>query len=247
MPETQQISLLIALVGGIISFLSPCVLPMIPAYVGYLTGASLTDLEETSTSEFRAVALSRSLGFIFGFTVIFVVLGASASLIGKFLGQYRPLLRQVGGILVFLFGLHMTGLLPIKFLYYEKRPDITPGSRSFLSATLMGLAFGAGWSPCVGPVLSAILLYAGASGTVGQGMLLLAVYSLGLGVPFVVTALAIGRFNALFQRFSRYLPYLSVISGALLMVMGMLIFTNKLRMLNQYFYFIGTLEQILLR
>ena len=145
MPEPQQISLLIALAGGLISFLSPCVLPMIPAYVGYLTGSSLADLEETTTAEFRVLALSRSLGVIFGFTVIFVVLGASASLIGKFLGEYRPLMRQVGGILVFLFGLHMTGLLPIKFLYYEKRLEMTSGSRGFLSATLMGLAFAAGW------------------------------------------------------------------------------------------------------
>jgi cytochrome c-type biogenesis protein len=247
MPEYQQVSLLVAFGGGVISFLSPCVLPMIPAYIGFITGSSLTDIEETSSAKFRALALYRSLGFVFGFTVVFVALGATASLLGRFLAPFRPLLRNIGGIVVFLFGLHLTGLLPIKWLYYDKRLEINPGSRSFLSATLMGVAFGAGWSPCVGPILSVILLYAGTSGTVGQGMQLLAAYSLGLGVPFLATALAIGWFTALLKRFSRYLPYVTIFSGALLMVMGILIFTNKLGWLNRYFYFIGNLEQLILK
>ncbi len=178
--------------------------------------------------------------------MVFVLLGASASLIGKLLGSYRYLLRQIGGLLIFLFGLHLTGLLPIKWLYYEKRPEIAQGPKGFFSAMVMGMAFAAGWTPCVGPILSAILLYAGANGTVGQGMLLLGVYSLGLGVPFLLTALAINRFIRLFQRFACYLPYVTLFSGALLMGMGILVFVNKMAVLNQYFYFLSDLEKLLL-
>lgn len=247
MPESQQVSILVALAAGVVSFLSPCVLPMVPAYVGYLTGTSITDLEQNFSIRTRTLALVRALGFVFGFSLIFVALGASASLIGRFLGTYRYLLRWAGGGLIFLFGLHMTGLMPIKFLYYEKRADIMPGSRGFLSAMLMGMAFAAGWTPCVGPVLSAILLYAGTGGLVGQGMLLLAVYSLGLGVPFILTAVAIDRFSGFFARFSRWLAYVSVISGGLLMAMGILILLNKLTFLNTYFFSSNSLEFRLLR
>lgn len=244
--ELQQVSIVAALLGGLISFLSPCVLPMLPAYVGYLTGTSLNDLEQAPEASYRWLALTRSLGFICGFTVVFIVLGASASLLGKLLGSYRYLLRQIGGVLIFFFGLHLTGLLPIKWLYYQKRPEVTLGPKGFFSAMVMGMAFAAGWTPCVGPILSAILLYAGASGTVGQGMLLLAIYSLGLGVPFLLTALAINRFLLLFRRFSRYLGYVTLFSGALLMGMGLLVFVNKMQVINQYFYFLSDLEKLLL-
>ncbi|HEX3032973.1 MAG TPA: cytochrome c biogenesis protein CcdA [Bacillota bacterium] len=243
----QSINWQIALAGGVISFLSPCVLPMVPAYVGYLTGTSLEELETGGAQGYKRLVLMRSLGFILGFSLIFMALGASAGAIGGLLQDYRPLLRKVGGVLIFVFGLHVSGIMPIRFLYFEKRSQ--PGSQpgGFISSVLMGVAFAAGWSPCVGPILVGILVYIGASATVTQGTIFLAIYSLGLAVPFLLTGLAISRFFPLFARFAPYLKYVSLISGGLLMLMGLLIFSNQLGQLNQYFDFFSNLEQGILK
>ncbi|HEX3032029.1 MAG TPA: cytochrome c biogenesis protein CcdA [Bacillota bacterium] len=236
MASGQQLSWAIAFLGGVVSFLSPCVLPMFPAYISYLTGASLGDMGSGEWYRHRRVTVYRSLAFIIGFTLVFVLLGATASLVGKLLGQHRYLLQRIGGVIIFLFGLHLAGLLPLKFLYYEKRITLKKeAGQGFTASVLMGMAFAAGWSPCVGPILSGILLYAGSSSTVGQGMVLLLMYSLGLSLPFFITALAIHKFLPLLGRFSPFLPYVSAVGGGLLMLMGLLVFTNQLAQLNQYF------------
>lgn len=234
----------LAFAGGMVSFLSPCVLPMIPAYVGYLTGASIEELERGGAQGYKRLVLSRSLGFILGFSIIFMALGASAGVIGGLLQDYRTLLRQAGGILIFVFGLHVSGIFPIKLLYFENRRQPGKSSGGVVAAMLMGMAFAAGWSPCVGPILVAILVYVSASATATQGIVFLGIYSLGLAVPFLITALAISRFFPLFSRFAPYMKYVSLVSGGLLMLMGLLVFFNQLGQLNQYFDFFGNIASV---
>lgn len=202
----------------------------------------MEQLEQGGAQGYKRLVLVRSLGFILGFSIIFMALGASAGAIGGLLQDYRPLLRKIGGALIFVFGLHVSGIFPIRLLYFEKRrlPGGAPGG--LIPSIVMGMAFAGGWSPCVGPILVGILVYIGASATVSQGMVFLAIYSLGLAAPFLITALAISSFFPLFARFSPYLKYVSLLAGGLLMLMGLLVFFNQLGQLNQYFDFFGNLE-----
>ncbi|KNY28090.1 cytochrome c biogenesis CcdA family protein [Pseudobacteroides cellulosolvens] len=229
----ENISFILAFSAGLLSFLSPCVLPLIPAYISYLTGSAVTDI---TSGKDRFNLFYKSVGFVIGFTLIFIMMGASVSSLGKLFSENQGLFRQVGGIIIIIFGLHTIGLFKINMLYREKR--LLPfGTSKNVSSIFIGMAFATGWTPCIGPILSTILIYAGSQDTIGKGILLLSIYSLGLAVPFLLTALAIGNFSVYFKKFSRFLPAVSAVSGVLMIIMGVLIFTNKLTILSRYLNF----------
>lgn len=231
-PEVTYIG---AFIAGLLSFLSPCVFPLIPSYVMYITGMSYADmLAEHPSHIIRQKSLLHSLCFICGFTAVFVLLGASATYIGSFLHEHATLIRKVGGVLLVLLGIHVTGILPLKFLLGEKRVSIKHKPAGYIGSFLVGIAFAAGWTPCIGPILAAILAVAATEEKVYQGILLLFVYSLGLGVPFFLSALAMHRFLILFNRFKKYIRVCEVITGVFLMVIGILIYTNWLSRLSGY-------------
>jgi cytochrome c-type biogenesis protein len=229
---------LAAFVAGILSFLSPCVLPLVPGYVSVISGATVEDLQSSDRRMLGTVML-HSLTFILGFSVVFIALGAVATGIGQFANQYHNLLAKLAGIIVIVFGLHLTGLLKIKALYADKRlHDVKGGSNAFGSFAV-GFAFAFGWTPCIGPILATILVFAGAQETVFKGVLLLAIYSAGLAVPFLLTSLGVDRFLGFYTRFRRHLHTVEVISGVLLIVVGVLIFMNNLKLLSGYLAFLN--------
>jgi cytochrome c-type biogenesis protein len=233
--ETQQITYIGAFVAGLLSFLSPCVLPLIPSYITYITGLSFSDLDaEHPTHVVRRKTMLHSLAFISGFTVVFVLLGASATYIGSFLQQHMDLVRKLGGILIIVFGIHVTGLVPLKWLLGEKRVSLKQKPANFLGSFLVGLAFAAGWTPCIGPILASILMIAATEENVTQGIVLLLLYSIGLGIPFFLSSLALHRFILLFNRFKKYIRLFEVITGFFLVIVGLLIFTNWLSVLSGY-------------
>ena len=232
----DNVSIILAFSAGLLSFLSPCVLPLIPAYVSYLTGSAVADIND---SKAKLNLLYKSIGFIIGFTIIFLIMGASISSLGKLFAANQGTVRKVGGILIIVFGLHTTGILKIKALYSEKRLLPLGDNKKSISAMFIGMAFATGWTPCIGPILSSILIYAGSMDTIGKGILLLLFYSLGLAVPFLLTAFAIGSFSKYMRKFSKYLPAVSVISGVLMIIMGILVVTNKLAILSRYLNFIN--------
>lgn len=232
----DNISFLLAFSAGMLSFLSPCVLPLMPAYVSYLTGSAI---EEINSNKAGLKLFYKSIGFVIGFTIIFILMGASVSSLGKLFTTHQSLFRQIGGILIIIFGLHTIGLFKIKMLYYDKRLLPFGGSNKNFSSIFIGMAFATGWTPCIGPILSSILIYAGSMDTIGKGILLLLFYSLGLAIPFMLTAFAIGSFSKYFKKFSKYLPVVSMISGILMIVMGILVFSNKLTILSSYLNFIN--------
>ena len=218
-------SLPIAFVAGILSFLSPCVLPLVPSYLAYVGG---------SADAKRRVLISNSLFFIAGFSLIFIALGASASLLGAVLRAHQSTLAFVGGLLVIFFGLVMLGVIRLPWVYRDTRPQFTGDSRTPIGALLLGMAFAAGWTPCIGPILGGILTMAGASGTLAHGVGLLAVYALGLGVPFLLAALVLDPFMRFSTRFRRYLPLIEKGAGVLLLVAGLLMVTGTYTALNAY-------------
>ncbi|MFO7820211.1 MAG: cytochrome c biogenesis protein CcdA [Halanaerobacter sp.] len=225
----QDVSLLIAVFAGFTSFVSPCVLPLVPAYVGYITGSS-TDEEPD-----KSLTLWRSIAFVLGFSLIFVIMGATASYIGDLFAQYKPVFNKISGVLIIVFGLHLIGLLKLEFLYHEARVEGPKEATSWLTAFLMGMAFAAGWTPCIGPVLASILAYAGSSATLIQGIILLVFYSLGLGIPFILTAVFIEKFMQVSNKVNQYLPLVSKISGVVLILFGILLFLNKMQVISQIF------------
>ena len=230
----NNISLILAFSAGLLSFLSPCVLPLIPAYISYLTGTALNELDSKSI---RLNVLYKSFGFVIGFSIIFVLMGASITSLSKLLIGNQIIFRQIGGSLMIVFGVHTMGLLKIKQLYREKRFFSFDKASGKFGPVLMGMAFAAGWTPCIGPILSSILIYASSFETIAIGILLLCVYSLGLAVPFMLTALAIGSFIKHKNSILRYSSVISFISGLLLVAMGYLIFTNNVINLSRYFNF----------
>jgi cytochrome c-type biogenesis protein len=229
---------LAAFVAGILSFLSPCVLPLVPGYVSLISGATVEDLQAGDRRMLGTVML-HSLTFILGFSVVFIALGAVATGIGQFANQYHNLLAKAAGIVVIVFGLHLTGLLKIKALYADKRLHDVKGGSSALGSFAVGFAFAFGWTPCIGPILATILVFAGAQETVFKGLLLLAIYSAGLAVPFLLTSLGVDRFLGFYTRFRRHLHTVEVISGVLLIVVGVLIFMNNLKLLSGYLAFLN--------
>ena len=228
-----EITFVGAFVAGLLSFLSPCVLPLIPSYITYITGLSFADLQaEQTTRQVRRKAMLHSLAFIAGFTAIFVLLGASATAIGSFLQEQMGLIRKVGGVLIVLFGMHIAGIFDINMLLGEKRINLRNKPAGFLGSFLVGLVFAAGWTPCIGPILASILMVAATKETVYQGISLLLVYSLGLGIPFFLSAVALHRFLAFFNRYRRYIRLMEIITGIFLMIVGILIFSNSLTRLS---------------
>lgn len=232
----KDISIMLAFSAGLLSFLSPCVLPLIPAYVSYLTGSSIGNI---NSSKLKFIAFYKSLGFVLGFSVIFIIMGASVTSLGRLLTTHQTLFRRTGGLLVIIFGLHTIGIFKIKLFYREKRFLSFNKLEARFSSIIMGMAFAAGWTPCIGPILSSILIYAANMYTVTKGIFLLAVYSLGLAVPFILTSLFIGSFSRQFIKFSKYLPVVSFINGLLMIVMGIIIYTNNIGIISNYFNFIN--------
>lgn len=225
-----QVGVAAALVAGVVSFLSPCVLPLIPGYLSFITGLSTTELAEKDRR--LGPVLVPSLMFVLGFTIVFVAFGASASVLGTFLSAYRVVVEKVAGLLVIAFGVLMLGIIKVPWLYGEARFDLEK-SRSFGrgASLVMGMAFAAGWSPCVGPVLGSILALAGSSGSVGRGALLLLIYSAGLGVPFIAVALVFGRIRGLLKWLTRHSLVINRISGSIMIAVGVLIFLGRLETL----------------
>ena len=236
---SHEVTYIGAFIAGLLSFLSPCVFPLIPSYIMYITGISYADLQaEHPTNIIRQKSILHSLCFICGFTVVFVLLGASATYIGSFLHENAIIIRKVGGVLLVLLGIHVTGILPLKFLLGEKRVSIKHKPAGYAGSFLVGIAFAAGWTPCIGPILAAILAVAATEEKVYQGILLLLLYSLGLGVPFFLSALAMHRFLLIFNRFKKFIHVFEIITGILLVVIGVLIYSNWLSRLSGYMSFI---------
>jgi cytochrome c-type biogenesis protein len=229
---------LAAFLAGILSFLSPCVLPLVPGYVSLISGASVEDLQSPERRMLRTVML-HSVTFVLGFSVVFIALGAVATGIGQVVNEYHSLLSKIAGIIVIIFGLHLTGIWKIKALYADKRLHDVKGGSSAVGSFAVGFAFAFGWTPCIGPILATILVLAGAQQTVLKGIVLLAVYSLGLAVPFLLTSLGVDRFLSFYGRFRRHLHTVEVISGVLLIAVGVLIFLNNLRLLSGYLSFLN--------
>jgi len=232
----QNVTLLAAFAAGFLSFVSPCVLPLIPGYISFVSGVSVDEMR----SEAGAAAASRtqvfltSLAFVIGFSLVFIALGASATAVGKFLFTKLPLLSRIAGVLLIVFGLHTMGVFRLALLDQEKRVHAQRKPAGAFGALLVGVAFAFGWTPCIGPILGGILAIAGSRHTIGEGVLLLAVYSLGLGIPFLLTSLAINQFFNAAKRIRRHYHAIEVTSGALLIAIGVLILTGQLTLIVRY-------------
>ena len=227
----ESVGLLVALTAGVLSFLSPCVLPLVPSYLAFVTGMSLEDLQEGVD---RKATLMHSLLFVVGFSLIFITLGASASFLGSFLRYYEVWIARIGGAVIIILGLHLTGVLRIAPLMRERRIHVNDRPAGYIGTVGVGAAFGAGWTPCIGPVLGAILTLAAAQDTVWAGVSLLSVYSLGLAIPFLISALALDWFLGVFSRFRRFLPMVEKVSGVILILLGVLLATGQLTILSSY-------------
>jgi cytochrome c-type biogenesis protein len=232
--EPGQVSFAIAFVAGLASFLSPCVLPVVPGYVSFVTGVSLDDLQDSAASGLRRQAAIHSALFILGFSLLFIALGASATALGTVVRRSLPLIQQLGGAAVVLFGLYLLGVLRIPILMRERRVQLASKPAGMLGSVIVGVAFGAGWTPCVGPVLASILLYAGMNGTVLQGAALLAVYAAGLGIPFFVAAVAFNWFLSRTRFLRGWLRPIERAAGAVMVVAGFLLFTGRLSILSRF-------------
>ena len=231
-----EASLMAAFLAGLLSFVSPCVLPLVPSYVTYITGLSLDQLTDAvGRHRVRKPIILNALLFIIGFSSVFVAFGASASLLGQLLMEYQDIVRKTGGVLIILFGLYLTGVLQFRFLMRERRIHFRNRPAGYTGSLLIGAAFAAGWTPCVGPVLGTVLMYAGTAETIWDGVTLLAYYSLGLGLPMFVVALGVDRFLVCYKQVRVYLAPVSVASGMILVVFGILLFTNSLPFLTAFF------------
>ena len=227
--EAVSLGVVISFTAGLLSFLSPCVLPLIPSYVTFVTGLSLEDVQRS-----RKTALVHALLFVAGFSLIFLALGATATAVGRLLLVHRQWISRVGGVLVVLLGLYLLGAFNMRFLARERRFHISDKPLGYLGTLLVGIAFGAGWSPCIGPILGGILTYTATQAELQRGLVLLGAYSLGLAIPFVIAAVAVERFIAVFQRYRSKLIWVDRIAGALLIVVGVLMLTNYMTVLTGY-------------
>jgi cytochrome c-type biogenesis protein len=239
----ENVSLFGAFVAGVLSFISPCVLPLIPGYLSFISGVSLEEMRGmpggtvaaggVSAAAKRQVIIT-SLFFILGFSLVFVTLGASATYLGQFLMERLTMFGKVAGVLLIIFGLHTIGVFKIPFLLNEARVQANTKPASVIGAVIVGISFAFGWTPCIGPILSAILLVAAQQDSVGQGIVLLSTYSLGLAIPFLLTALAINQFFVAFAKIRRYYHAIEIVSGTLMIIIGVLIFTNRFTVIAQW-------------
>jgi cytochrome c-type biogenesis protein len=235
--EISEITIGLSFLAGLASFLSPCVFSLVPAYVGYLGGRAAGSKAESN----RWVTFSHGLAFVLGFSLVFIFLGVAASFAGSLLYDARFWLAKIGGVVVIIFGLHMTGLFNIPFLSYDTRVNQAPDQKwGYFSSALMGVFFSAGWSPCVGPVLGAILTLAVNGGSISQGASLLIAYSAGLAIPFLVAAFGIGWVTTILRKYNKVMHYAEIVMGAILIIVGVMLFAGIFELIAlraQFFYF----------
>ena len=227
-----------AFLAGLVSFLSPCVLPLVPGYVSLISGVGVEQLKAQESQLLRKVMLN-SAAFILGFSVVFITLGAVATEVSQMLSRYRSTLAQIAGVVIILFGLHLTGIFKIKALYTDARLHSVKGGSTAWGAFVIGFAFAFGWTPCVGPVLTVILTFAAAQDSITKGIMLLALYSMGLAVPFLLTALGVERFLKFYARFRTHMHAIEVASGALLVVLGTLLVLGRFTIISNYLSFLN--------
>jgi cytochrome c-type biogenesis protein len=236
-------AMVMAFIAGLLSFLSPCVLPLVPGYLSIISGVSLDQLKgEAQNKSLKKSVIVSSVMFIIGFSITFIILGATATALSKAVLTRMPILMKVAGLIIIVFGLHLVGVFRINALYQDKRMHNVQTGRGVFGALVLGLVFALGWSPCIGPILATILGLASQQDTVMQGVFLLAVYSLGLGVPFLLTSLGLNQFLAFYTRFKRHFRTLELVSGVLVLGIGLLIFTGQMSVMNGYFQFLNNFE-----
>ncbi len=236
----KDVSFPLAFLAGLLSFLSPCVLPLVPSYVSFITGISFEDLTEgAGRGKVTFLTITNSLSFIAGFSTIFIGLGASSSAIGKFFFEYQDWIRIVGGILVIFFGLFVSGIIRLDFLTRERKIHLSGKPAGYIGSFLVGMTFAAAWTPCIGPILGTILLYASSKGSTVYGLKLLAVYSLGLAIPFFLSSLMLNTFLSYSSGIRRHMRIIMGASGLLLIVFGVLLLTNNVRQLMSFFPDLG--------
>jgi len=234
----MELSIGLAFLAGLASFLSPCVFSLVPAYIGYLSGRSVA-AGDLSAAALRWKTVSHGLAFVLGFSIVFIMLGVAASAIGRLLYDMRNILSTIGGIVVIIFGLHMTGLVRIPFLEYDLRPQSRMDEgRGYLSSALMGVFFSAGWSPCVGPVLGSILTLALQGGSVSQGVELLSAYSAGLAIPFLLAAFGIGWVTRTLRKYGKVMHYVEIVMGVILIIVGIMLALGTFNLLARYGLFV---------
>lgn len=228
----------LAFLAGLASFLSPCVFSLIPVYIGYLSGRSVAN-QQAELPEVKFQTFFHGLAFVLGFSLVFMSLGLTMSAIGSLLYEARYWLAKIGGLIVVVFGLHMTGILRIPFLEYDLRPHTkVERQRGYLTSFLLGITFSAGWSPCIGPILGMILTLAVNEGVIGKGVLLLGIYSLGLAIPFLAAALGIGWVTKVLKKYGKIMHYVEIGMGVVLIIVGVLLFFGIFNQLSQYGFFV---------
>ncbi len=228
MVSGSEVSILIAFSAGILSFLSPCILPLFPSYITYITGRSLEDIKSSGrASDITKLTVINSLFFILGFSIIFVLMGIALSYFGSFLGIKRIWLERIGGVLIILFGLDIMGILKARFLSQGKGISLKRKNFGYLGSLLVGMAFAFGWTPCVGPILSSILIYASTVESLPRATTLLLAYSMGLGLPFLIAGLAINQFLFLFAKFKNFMRFAPMVSGIFLIAIGIILFSGQ--------------------
>jgi cytochrome c-type biogenesis protein len=236
----ENVPFLVAFTAGVLTFLSPCILPLIPSFIVYITGISLGHLKDEHKSETEAgkvhmKTITHTLVFIAGFSVVFILLGLTATAIGQVLFHYQKIIRMVGGLLIIFFGLTIMGVIKLGFMEKDHHFQVHAKKASYLGSFLVGLTFAAAWTPCAGPILGSILVIAGTEGSIPRGAALLALYSAGIAVPFLITALAINRFMKFFNKFKKVMGYVNIVGGILLVIVGIMIMTDSLNKISQIF------------
>jgi len=236
----KDVSFSLAFFAGLLSFLSPCVLPLVPSSISFITGVSFEDLKsKDDRKRIRFLTITNSLAFIAGFSLIFVALGASSSVVGRFLFEYQDWIRIIGGVLVIFFGLFVSGLLKLDFLTRERKFHLTGKPAGYIGTFFVGMTFAAAWTPCIGPILGTILVYASSKGSAVYGFKLLSVYSLGLALPFFLSSLMFNSFLSYSGKIRKYMRWIMIVSGLLLIVFGLLLLTNNVRQLTSFLPDIG--------
>jgi cytochrome c-type biogenesis protein len=231
-----DVSIYTAFVAGLISFLSPCILPIVPGYISFLSGMSVEEIEGSGE---KRLLLVNSIFFITGFSVVFILLGASATMMGAFLTSKMSILTKIAGLVIILFGIFKLGLIRHLAFYREARFQLKDRRFGVFGAMLIGAAFAFGWTPCIGPILGSILAYAATLGKVSQGISLLVIYSMGLGVPFLIVTFALNRFFRIFDRIKKHLRLIEIVSGIIMIILGLMIMSNKLILIPGYLYFLN--------
>ncbi len=226
-----QVGYITAFLGGILSFLSPCVLPLIPSYMSFITGVSFEDFKKEDKARLRKLTLMNSSAFVAGFSLVFILLGISSSYVGKYFAIYYDHIRIIGGVIIILMGLYVMGVFKLSFLASDKRVHLQSKPRGYFGSFIVGLTFGAGWTPCIGPILGSILLVASTTGSAYEGFKLLLIYSLGLAIPFLAASMAMNTFLSSFRIIQKYMKLVMIVSGLLLIGFGIILLTDKLYLL----------------